>query len=113
MRLREKNNDKLTKVYHDSKQMKDYKMLEGKQLGIQILKQAENPSDNEVLVMVKMWNPNTWELSPLREFYVEKSCTLSTFGALLSSLFDIPVSECMSVGGGYKVYEDIRCLGFL
>lgn len=92
MRLRERNKDKLTKVYHDSKRMDFYKTYEGKQLAVQALKAPESPSENEFLVMVRMWDPHTWALSPLREFYVERSCTLPVFGALLCSVFDVPVS---------------------
>ena len=91
MRLREKNHDRLTKVYHDSKHMEFYKMYDNKQLAIQILEEPEDPNDNEVLVMAKLWDPNSWYLSSLKEFYIEKTCILPLFGAFLESLFDVPV----------------------
>jgi len=91
MRIREKNNDKLTKVYHDDKQMEIYNMYEGKQLGIQMLAEPENPNDDELLIMMQLWEPNSWSLSPIKEIYVEKSCTLTLFSALISSIYNIPV----------------------
>lgn len=91
MRIREKNNDKLTKVYHDEMEMESYNMYEGKQLAIQMLQQIEAPHDEEFLTMIQLWNPNTWSLSPLKEMYIEKSTTMGLFAAMISSLFDIPV----------------------
>ena len=92
MRLREKNNDKLTKVYHDEKQMEFYNMYEGKQLAIQMLKQPENPHEEEYLIMLQLWDPNTWNLTSIKEMYVERTCTLAVFAAMVSSIYDIPVS---------------------
>ena len=96
MRLREKNNDKLTKVYHDSKQMDSYNMYEGKQLAIQTLKEPENPHDEEFLAMLQLWDPNTWTLTPIKEIYIERTCSLAFFAAMISSIYDLPVNEMKS-----------------
>ena len=106
MRIRDKNNDKLTKVYHDTKQMEDYNLYEGKQLAIQMLTEPENPGDDELLVMVQNWNPNSWSLTPIKELYVERTCTLPLFAAILCSVYDIPVQYFVEIMYFNTIYID-------
>jgi len=91
MRLREKSNEKLFKVCHDNKQMDDYNVADGKELAIQMLEAQENPKEDEQLIMVKVWDPNEWTLTPVKELYVERTCDLKEFAAILSSVSGIPV----------------------
>lgn len=91
LRVRERHNERLTKVYRDEKRMDLYGLHEGKQLAVQVLKEAERPGEEEVLVMAQLWNSSDWSLSEVKEFYVERSCSLKAFGAILSSLFGVPV----------------------
>ncbi len=98
MRLREKVNDKLTKVYHDDKQMESYNMYEGKQLAIQTLTDPESPHDEEYLIMLQLWDPSTWTLTALKEVYVERSCTLGLFAGMVSSIYNVPVFLQVTIG---------------
>lgn len=111
MRLREKNSDKLTKVYHNKKLMDHYNIFEGKQLAFQMISEMEDPKEEEFLVMLQFWDPDKWTLTPVKELYVEKSCTLALFAGLISSIYDIPVTLQLDViGEQYNVLQNSQCL---
>ncbi len=84
--------------------METYNMYEGKQLAVQMLSAPENPGEDELLVMVQLWDPNTWALSPLKELYVDRACTLPLFAAILCSIFDIPTAsmKCCKIASAWN-----------
>ena len=42
--------------------------------------------------MVRMFNPETWDLTDLKEIFVNKNMKLNEFGAILQSVYGLPVS---------------------
>ena len=88
IRLREKTTDKLTADYHEECIMEKYTMKDGKEVAIQILSPEEHAieislgveKENCNLVMVKLWSPDTWDLSETHEIYIPKDKTLEDFG---------------------------------
>ena len=42
--------------------------------------------------MVRMFNPETWELTDLKEIFVNKNMKLNEFGAILQGVYGLPVS---------------------
>ena len=42
--------------------------------------------------MVRMFNPETWELTDLKEIFVNKNMKLNEFGTILQNVYGLPVS---------------------
>ena len=84
--------------------MDSYGIFNGKQIAIQITNSEEDPSPEDILLLVKCWNPESWELSDTFEIYVSKNTTLANFGSLLSNLFGIPEKEleCCKIGSAWS-----------
>ena len=84
IRLRDKSGeDKLTQVYHDSREMNRYQVYDGKEVAIQII--GKNESEQELtetaeeesyLILVKLWDQERWTLSEAVELFVPKVATL-------------------------------------
>ena len=91
LRIREKTTDKLTRVYHDEKSLDYYNVYEGKQLALQILNEEETVGEDDLLIMMRQWNPHTWELSDIYEMYVTKSMTLNDLSVFLFSVYGVQV----------------------
>eukprot|EP00831_Metopus_contortus_P079410 TRINITY_DN7897_c0_g1_i2.p1 TRINITY_DN7897_c0_g1~~TRINITY_DN7897_c0_g1_i2.p1 ORF type:complete len:259 (-),score=51.37 TRINITY_DN7897_c0_g1_i2:47-823(-) len=104
IRLREKNKDKLTKVLHDKLPMDYYSLFEGKHFALQKIAEPESPKEDEFLCMIRYWDPSTWELSPLKEIYIERNNTLEILGAKISSLLAIPpeVLQCCKISSPWS-----------
>ena len=75
-----------------------------KQLAVQITAEVEDPSLEDILVVIRSWNPETWELSDPYEIYCSKGTVLSTLGSLLGGLFGIPEAEveCCKIGSAWN-----------
>lgn len=80
-------------VYIDEQLLDDFNMFEGKQIGIQILEEPETIIEDNILLVVRYWNPQTWELSPIQEIFSFKSLTLDAFSLSLSAIYNIPVCK--------------------
>ena len=87
IRLREKANDRLTKLYRDDAILEQYTMFEGKQIAIQILKEPEIVEPDSLLIMIRWWNPATWELSQMKEIIVKRYSTMNDFSYVLEKEF--------------------------
>ena len=83
IRLREKANDRLTKLYRDDAILEQYSMFEGKQIAIQILKEPEMVEPDSLLIMIRCWNPSTWELTQMKEIIVKRYSTMDDFSYVL------------------------------
>ena len=59
LRFREKTVDKVTKVYADDEILEKYSMHEGKQIAIQMLKEPEQVEEDQILIMVRQWDPQS------------------------------------------------------
>jgi ubiquitin carboxyl-terminal hydrolase 47 len=97
IRLREKANDRLTKYYRNDTILEQYAMFEGKPIAIQVLSEPEELDLDSILIMIRCWNPSTWELSPMKEIVVKRYSTLDNFSHVIQS-------EYPSIG-----LEDIEC----
>ena len=67
-------------------------MVEEKEIAIQVLNEPDAlPEDHfeqeQQLVMVKLWNPDTWEVSEVTELFVSRQATLHEFAGVLSAYF--------------------------
>ena len=87
IRLRERANDRLTKVYHDETILEQYKMYESKPIAIQVLDEPEDLDNDSILIMLRSWNPSTWEMTPMREIVVKRYSTLDNFSSLVAKEF--------------------------
>jgi hypothetical protein len=70
LRFREKAVDKVMKVFSDEEILDKYSMHEGKEIAIQILEKPERVDQESNLIMIRTWDPQTWELTPVKEIYV-------------------------------------------
>jgi hypothetical protein len=97
LRLRECKAEKLYQVYHDARVLESYSMHDDKDLSVQILMPGDYGYDQEgtvelesdVLILVKVWHPDTWELEPPRELWIRRSSTLEEVAVVLSTLLGI------------------------
>lgn len=84
IRLREKSGeDKLTQVYHASREMNRYQVYDGKEVAIQIIENneseqelTETAEEESYLILVKLWDQERWTLSEAVELFVPKVATL-------------------------------------
>lgn len=83
IRLRENANERVTKVYRDDVILEQYSMFEGKQIAIQILKEPEIVDPDSILIMLRCWNPATWELTPMKEILVKRYSTMDEFSNVI------------------------------
>lgn len=70
MRLRESAVDKITKVYLDDEFLEKYSMHEGKEIAVQILSEPEVIEQDSILIMIRRWDPVSWELTQIKEIFV-------------------------------------------
>ena len=93
MRLRESAVDKITKVYLDDEFLEKYSMHEGKEIAVQILSEPEVIEQDSILIMIRRWDPVSWELTQIKEIFVWWYMTLNEFGTIMSSMLDIPLEN--------------------
>lgn len=96
IRLREKNSDRLTRTLFDEMILKSQTIYEKKQYALQIVEGEEDLKSSDMITLVKVWNPSTWELSAPKEVKIPKNSNLHTFGEKISQQLDIPI-ESLSV----------------
>lgn len=95
MRFREKIGDKMGKVYRDQDILEQYYMHEGKEIAIQQLTEPEVVEDDMNLIIFRVWNPSTWELSPVTELYVKRYQTLHELCEQLNKVYPFVTSESL------------------
>ena len=97
LRLREKSAEKLLSVYHDESVFEKYSMYDGKEIAIQIINSEDRifeESDENYLLMVKEWDPSSWQLSDPKEIFIKKNATLEELAHALSIIFPhIPIEN--------------------
>jgi len=86
--LREKHSEKLTMAYLPSKVLSQYNMHDDKELAIQVSEGAE-VKESHYLCMVKVFEPDTWQLSAPKELWIDKMSTLKDFAAACEAAFGI------------------------
>ena len=69
---------------------KDYKPYDNKSICIEILQNAEYPSENQRLLYFKKMNNLDFSLSDTREFWVDSAVKLIELSKILSQLTQIP-----------------------
>lgn len=60
--MRENLADKLCEVYHDDKILETYKIYDDKEISIQLIQNPDQRVENCFLVMVKLWDTDSWTL---------------------------------------------------
>lgn len=100
IRLREKANDRLTKYYRNDTILEQYSMFEGKPIAIQELSEPEELDLDSILIMIRCWNPSTWELSPMKEIVVKRYSTLNNFSHVIKNSYpsiELENIECCKI----------------
>lgn len=94
MRLREIQNEKLSKWIDDSMRINDISSFDNKRLAIQSLLSSDLVKEkDDIIIAVRRFIPSTWELEPAVEVKVNHKGTLHKIGEVLSSEFNIPVFD--------------------
>lgn len=81
-------------------------MFEGKPIAVQVLKEPETMDPDSILVMIRCWNPSTWEISPMKELLVKRYSTLDDFSHILAKEYpeiDRKNIECCKVNNFFRV----------
>jgi hypothetical protein len=76
IRLRERCGERLGKVYTDTSQIKYYGLYDNKTMAFQVLGEEEVLDGNDVVVVVREWDPKTWSLSPRQELRLKRTWRL-------------------------------------
>lgn len=63
-------------------------MYDGREIAIQVLPEPQVATDDYFLIMLKEWNPQTWEVSDPKEFFVPKSSNLAQLGKVICENFN-------------------------
>lgn len=93
IRLRERTTDRLSRVLRNSEPLKNYSLFEQKKLAIQVLQEDEPELDpSSMIVVIKKWDPETWQVSEPKELVIKRTFNLHEFGTKISEEFGIPVS---------------------
>ena len=94
LRLRERNNDRLSRVLRESEPLKNYTLFEKKQICIQQFQTECSELDTlDMVILVRKWSPASWELSEPREVTICRHATFGDLGTLCASLFQIPIES--------------------
>ena len=93
MRLRERQQEKLSKVLRDDQMIKSVTLYEKKTFALQAIPEGVTLEDTDLVLVAKMWSPSTWELSDPKEIVINKSSKFHEFGDKLSQEFGIPVEN--------------------
>ena len=70
IRIRERTGDKLGKVLLDGLEMRYYGMFDSKAISFQVLEEDDAYGVDDVVTMVREWNPEDWSLSKRKEIIV-------------------------------------------
>ena len=82
-----------TKILNNNDFLREYKPSDRVDICLQLLKQPERILEvNDLIVYVKVWCPNTWELSQPYEIIINKNLKISELGASISRETGIDVS---------------------
>ena len=93
LRLRERASERMTKIYKDVS-MKTQHLVDKKQIAVEVLDYEDTAGQDDVLVIVRKWDGQTFELSPRVEFVVNKFICLKIFAELILEWFpEITVIE--------------------
>ena len=87
IRLREKANERLTKYYRNDVVIEQYSMFEGKPIAIQVLDEPEDIDNDEIIIMIRSWSPETWKITPMKEIIVKRYSTMEDFSYILAKEF--------------------------
>lgn len=92
VRLREKVNLKLGKVFHNDDLLKSHRIYDRQPFVLEQLSHEEHTSAGQMILYVKLFNIFTYELSyPPEEVFVTQATTLEELAVMLSQRFSLPV----------------------
>ncbi|OMJ81023.1 hypothetical protein SteCoe_18584 [Stentor coeruleus] len=94
MRLREIQNEKLSKWIDDTMRINDISNFDNKRLAIQSIRSSDFVKEkDDIIIAVRRFIPNTWELEQAVEVKINHKGTLHKIGEILSIEFDIPLEK--------------------
>lgn len=94
IRIREQNtNNSLGRVFAEDENVSYYKIYEGKKMAIEVLSSPDTFTSQDLLVIVRSWSPNTWELSEYQDVILPKNSHFDKLGEILASKFGIEVLD--------------------
>ena len=74
----------------DALPLNDFKAQDGKKIALQILEfQENNKEKDEIIVAVRKFSPQTWELGKVFEVKINSKASLHSFGEKLCTVFGI------------------------
>lgn len=92
IRIREQSmNSNLGRVYAENESVSHYKIYEGKKMAIEVLESPDRFCSEDILVLARRWNPNTWELSEFQDVILPKNSHFDKLGERIADLFGIEV----------------------
>ena len=101
IRMRNPRLEDLGEVIADNDIMENFYLYDGKEFLLQVLDPERNfefvtNPNNAYHILIREWNPQTWELGPLKEVKVEKSCYATKFHTFLcEKVFPHIPSDCL------------------
>jgi hypothetical protein len=97
LRERDKGNERLGKVLRDDITMaKATSLYDRRPFSIQLRDGDDTDYDSSVgdlIILFKVWNPATWELSTAKEIKINKNDTVEKFGTFVSEASGIPMEK--------------------
>lgn len=82
LRLRERVSERMTKIYRDFS-MKSQKIIDKKQIAVEVLDYDDTAGNDDVLIIVRKWDSQSFELSPRIDFVVNKNICLKLLAELI------------------------------
>ena len=86
IRIREKTSERMGKVYREHP-MKMQQVIDKKQLAIEILDYEDKLNAKEILIVVRLWDSQTYELGPRKDVIIEKNKSLFAFAEKVHQLY--------------------------
>ena len=82
----------LGKILNNKDALKEFKLSDKVSICVQLLPNPEKVIDSsEFIIYVKIWQPNTWELSSPYEIIINKNSKIHDLGAKISQITEIKV----------------------
>ena len=94
IRIRERAQDRLGKTMHNNESLRNITLFEKKQICIQqISDPAKEPTERDLLLSVRLWRPQTWELTPVADLVIPRLSSMRDLGVKVGEMFGIPLDR--------------------
>ena len=93
VRLREKVNMKLGRVFHNPDILKSHRIYDRQPFCLEALTHEESTSSGQLLLYVKLFNIFDYELTfPPEEIFITQATSFQELSTILNERFNLPVS---------------------